>query len=77
MSEIYEKWLWKWLQQNGGKKKVASPLDSLKSLGDIVGESWGWGQPSYPLCYGQHTCYNGWDKGLRSHECELTLKTHS
>ncbi|KAH0454031.1 hypothetical protein IEQ34_018355 [Dendrobium chrysotoxum] len=29
---------------------------------------------SCPLCPGQHTCYNGWDKGSRSREGELTPK---
>ncbi|CAN6476494.1 unnamed protein product [Victoria cruziana] len=32
---------------------------------------------SCPLCPGQHTCYNGRDKGSRSHEGELTPKTPS
>ncbi|KAL8237868.1 hypothetical protein R6Q59_018949 [Mikania micrantha] len=31
---------------------------------------------SCPLCPRRHTCYNGWDKGLRSREGELTPKTH-
>ncbi|GFP83202.1 hypothetical protein PHJA_000463600 [Phtheirospermum japonicum] len=31
---------------------------------------------SCPLCSGRHTCYNGWDKGSRSREGELTPKTH-
>ncbi|KAK1369643.1 hypothetical protein POM88_035735 [Heracleum sosnowskyi] len=30
---------------------------------------------SCPLCPGQHTCYNGRDKGSRSREGELTPKT--
>ncbi|KAK8956172.1 hypothetical protein KSP40_PGU021671 [Platanthera guangdongensis] len=29
---------------------------------------------SCPLCPGRHTCYNGRDKGLQSHEGELTTK---
>ncbi|CAN6455232.1 unnamed protein product [Victoria cruziana] len=31
---------------------------------------------SCPLCPGRHTCYNGRDKGPRSHEGEITPKTH-
>ncbi|KAL4287088.1 hypothetical protein HN51_054767 [Arachis hypogaea] len=31
---------------------------------------------SCPLCPGRHTFYNGWDKGSRSREGELTPKIH-
>ncbi|KAI5007665.1 hypothetical protein ZWY2020_008713, partial [Hordeum vulgare] len=30
---------------------------------------------SCPLCPGRHTCYNGWDKGPRSREGDITPKT--
>ena len=31
---------------------------------------------SCPLCPGRYMCYNGQDKGLQSHEGELTPKTY-
>ena len=36
--------------------------------GDDVRSAW-------PLCLGQHTCYNGWYKGLQYREMELIPKT--
>jgi len=36
--------------------------------GDDVRSAW-------PLCLGQHTCYNGWYRGLQYREMELIPKT--
>ncbi|PPR92457.1 hypothetical protein GOBAR_AA28223 [Gossypium barbadense] len=40
-----------------------------------IGEEYGPWVPSCPLYPRRHTCYNGRDKGSRSRECELSLKT--
>ncbi|KAI9191230.1 hypothetical protein LWI28_005448 [Acer negundo] len=51
------------------------PKPQKQTAGDKPKEGEDDVKSSCPLCPGQHTCYNGRDKGSRSREGELTPKT--
>ncbi|KAK7386080.1 hypothetical protein VNO78_32166 [Psophocarpus tetragonolobus] len=50
-------------------------LSACATTGDKLEEGEDDVKSSCPLCLGRHTYYNGWNKGSRSREIELTPKT--
>ncbi|GJR96813.1 hypothetical protein Tco_0268987 [Tanacetum coccineum] len=62
------------LQERGHRWCIAVVSSCRKIVDDKLEEGEDDVKSSCPLCPGRHMCYNGWDKGPRSCEGELTPK---